>query len=233
MKNPTILAFGAHPDDLEFGCGGILLKAVKNGAQLHTRVASKGEAGSAGTPEIRKEEAEAAARLMGATLKFLDFGGDCHLEDSVANRIAIAREIRQVQPDILIAPFLQENQHPDHVVMARLVRDAARLARYGGLAELKDLPVHRIAALYYYAGTAHHESPPDIFVDISGVFEQWIEVIQAHHSQVTNKKYREMLEMRARYFGTLGKVEFALPLWKNDPHLVESIEDLPRMARDF
>ena len=111
-----ILAIGPHPDDLEFGCAPILMKEVRLGNQVHLLVLSRGEAGSAGTPEGREEESRQAAKLMGVTVEFLDFGGDCHLEYSPQNAFRIAAEIRKFKPQIVLAPHPQENQHPDHAV---------------------------------------------------------------------------------------------------------------------
>src|SRR5690348_5377567 len=127
-----ILAVGAHPDDVEFGCAPLLIQEVKNGHQVRILVLSKGEAGSSGTPEERARESCEAARIIGAELEFLDFGGDCHLRHTPENSVEMARQIRTFQPDIVLAPTLEENQHPDHSVAGRIVRDAARLARFGG-----------------------------------------------------------------------------------------------------
>ena len=74
-----ILAIGPHPDDIEFGCAPILIKEIRRGTRCDMLVLSRGEAGSAGTPEGREQESRKAARLMGASIEFLDFGGDCHL----------------------------------------------------------------------------------------------------------------------------------------------------------
>ncbi len=74
-----ILAIGAHPDDIEFGCAPVLLKEIKKGNHVDLLVLSRGEAGSSGTPDQREQESRKAARLMGAAIKFLDFGGDCQM----------------------------------------------------------------------------------------------------------------------------------------------------------
>jgi LmbE family N-acetylglucosaminyl deacetylase len=77
---------------------------------------------------------------LGATLEFVELDGDAHLEIRAAHAIKLAGVIRRLRPDILLAPSLGENQHPDHFRLGRLVRDAARLARYGGVAELRGPP---------------------------------------------------------------------------------------------
>ncbi len=143
-----ILAVGAHPDDIEFGCGGVLLGEAARGSEISLCVCSRGEAGSNGTPDEREAEARRAAKILDATIEFLDLGGDSHLEVSAANNIAIARQIRAARPDVLLAPIPSPDQHPDHIVVSQLCRNAARLARYGGLAELRDLAAARDQASF-------------------------------------------------------------------------------------
>jgi LmbE family N-acetylglucosaminyl deacetylase len=129
----NILAVGAHPDDIEFGCAHVLIQEVRKGNRVKLLVLSRGEAGSNGTPDARESEARAAAKLIGAEIDFLDFGGDCHILRAPENAFKIAYEIRKFQPSIVLAPHTAENQHPDHAVVGHLVRDASRFARYGGL----------------------------------------------------------------------------------------------------
>ena len=154
---------------------------------------SKGEAGTHGTPQERVEEATAAARLMGAEIAFLDDlldrGGDCHLRHSPENSFVIAAEIRRFQPRIVLAPHPDENQHPDHAAAARIVRDAARLARYGGLKELIGLPPHAIGNLYFYSITQTSLSNPDIVIDTSGIESEWDAAMACHKSQMKTKAY--------------------------------------------
>src|SRR6188472_898659 len=107
-----ILAVGAHPDDVEFGCAPILIQEARAGHSIKILVTSKGEAASSGTPEERAEEARSAARIIGAEIDFLDLGGDCNIASNPANAIPIAREIRTFRPDVLLAPHPGENQHP-------------------------------------------------------------------------------------------------------------------------
>ena len=162
-----ILAVGAHPDDVEFGCAPILIQEVRNGHEARILVTSKGEAASAGTPEERAQEARDAARIIGAAIQFLELGGDCHIENNTANAMTLAREIRRFKPDVVLAPHLGENQHPDHAAVGKIVRDAARLARFGGLRDLEDLPPHPITSLYFYTITQVFVDPPELVVDVS------------------------------------------------------------------
>jgi LmbE family N-acetylglucosaminyl deacetylase len=232
-----ILAIGPHPDDIEFGCAPVLIQEVRNGNQVRIAVLSKGEAASSGSPEERVEEAAAAARFIGAEIGFLDQqldrGGDCHLRHSPENAFAIAAEIRRFQPRIVLAPHPDENQHPDHTAAARLVRDAARLARYAGLKELQHLPPHAIGNLYFYSITQTFSINPDIVIDTSGIESEWETAIACHQSQMKTKAYLHLVQTRARALGASIGVSSAVGLWVNDPVRLSSLSDLTLSSRNF
>ena len=234
---PPILAFGAHPDDIEFGCGGIIARETAGGRAVHFAVCSRGEAASHGTPESREAEAREAARLLGATLEFVDLDGDGRLEMRAENARALAAVIRRTKPAILLAPTPVENQHPDHSRLGRLVRDAARLARYGGVAELREQPVHAIAALLFYAVTAEGEPPgaQPVLVDVSApeIVTAWQAAMDAHGSQAAARPYAELQLARARVCGLRAGVLYAQPLFPNDPLIFHSLAVLAGSARCF
>src|SRR5208337_2976591 len=142
LELAPLLAFGAHPDDVEFACGGVIAKETLGGRKVHLVICSRGEAGTHGTPAQRVAEAKKSAALLGATVEFIELDGDAHLEVRVAHAIELAGILRRVRPGIVLAPSLVENQHPDHAKLGQLVRDAARLARYGGMKELLGKPAH-------------------------------------------------------------------------------------------
>src|ERR1700733_15083385 len=142
LKLAPLLAFGAHPDDIEFGCGGVIAKETRAGRAGHLVVCSRGEAASYGKPAQRIAEAKRAAKLLGASVEFIELDGDAHLEVRASHAIKLAGIIRRLRPGVVLAPGLVENQHPDHSRLGRLVRDACRLARYGGVRELHRTPAH-------------------------------------------------------------------------------------------
>jgi bacillithiol biosynthesis deacetylase BshB1 len=228
----NILAIGPHPDDIEFGCAPILIKEVRRGNPVKMLVLSRGEAGTAGTPEAREQESRQAAQLIGATVEFLDFGGDCHLEYSPENAFRIAAEIRTFKPEIVLAPHPQENQHPDHAAAGKLVRDACRFARYGGLKELKSMAVHRVNNLFFYNITQHLEKP-DLVIDISDLIHEWEAVMRCHASQVVSKGYIELQKTGARILGLTIGTEYAAGLFVNDPLRLETISDVKLTSRNF
>jgi bacillithiol biosynthesis deacetylase BshB1 len=226
----NILAIGAHPDDIEFGCAAVLIKEIKRGNAVKVLVLSRGEAGSSGTPEGREDESRKAATLMGASIDFLDFGGDCQMQYTPENGLRIAAEIRRFQPAIVLAPNTEENQHPDHAVVGRIARDACRFARYGGL--LKSLPVHKVANLYFYNITQHGKRP-DVVVDISDVLAEWVAAMNCHATQVSNKSYVDLQTTAARLLGVSIGVEYAAGLYVNDPVRVEHLSDISLSSRNF
>jgi LmbE family N-acetylglucosaminyl deacetylase len=239
-SNPELaplLAFGAHPDDIEFGCGGVIANETRAGRTVHFVICSRGEAASSGTPAQRVIEANRSAALLGARLEFIELDGDAHLEVRAVHAIKLAGIIRRVRPGIVLAPSLAANQHPDHPRLGELVRDACRLARYGGVKELRKSPPHAVGQLFYYAVTPEAE-PSDItpvLVDVSGpeILKAWTSAMQAHATQVSARDYVELQLTRARLNGLRAGVSHAIPLFPNDPVLLASLADVVHGARRF
>ncbi len=232
-----LLAFGAHPDDIEFGCGGVVARETLGGRPAHFVICSRGESASHGTPAGRQKEAKRAASLLGATVEFIELEGDAQLEIKAAHAFALATIIRRLRPSVVLAPSLAENQHPDHPRLGRLVRDAARLARYGGVAKLRGRPAHAIAQLLFYAVTPEAEpaGPLPILIDLSApeVIKTWTAAMEAHASQLRTRNYVELQLARARTHGLRGGVEYAQPLYPHDPLVFGSLAPLMRSARRF
>src|SRR3954471_5486607 len=110
-ETTPLVAFGAHPDDIEFGCGGIIARESRAGRPIYFVVCSRGEAGTNGTPAERTKEAEKAAKLLGATVEFLELDGDAHLEIRSAHALKLAGILRKVRPALVLAPTVAQNQH--------------------------------------------------------------------------------------------------------------------------
>jgi LmbE family N-acetylglucosaminyl deacetylase len=231
------VAFGAHPDDVEFGCGAVVALEARSGRPAHVVVCSRGESATHGTPEQRARECRDAARLLGASLEMIELDGDAHLEIKAAHAIRLAGVIRRLRPAVVLAPTLVENQHPDHARLGRLVRDAARIARYGGVVELHELAPHAIERLFYYALSPEAEPPgvTPILVDVSApeVLNTWIAAMEAHATQVKARAYVEMQQTRARLNGLRAGIGHAIALYPNDPPVVDSLARLGRSTRWF
>jgi LmbE family N-acetylglucosaminyl deacetylase len=236
-KSDPLLAFGAHPDDIEFGCGGVVAGESLAGRPAHFVVCSRGESASSGTPAVRRAEARRAAAILGAAVEFLELDGDAQLEIRASHALRLAAIIRRVRPGIVLAPSLAENQHPDHARLGRLVRDAARLARYGGLARLKERPAHAISHLLFYAVSPEAEPAglQPLLVDISApkVVAAWTAAMEAHASQMRTRNYVELQLARARVQGLRAGVDYAQALFPHDPLVFGSLAPLAGAARRF
>ena len=244
-----LLAFGAHPDDIEFGCGGVIVKETRAGRAAHLVVCSRGESATHGTPARRVAEAKNSARLLGATVEFIELDGDAHLEVRAAHAIKLAGIIRRLRPGVVLAPSLVENQHPDHPRLGQLVRDACRLARYGGVKELSTLrsghatedgrraPAHAIEQLFYYAVTPAAEPAglTPVLVDVSApeILAAWTAAMEAHASQAATRNYVELQLTRARLRGLRAGVGHAIALFPNDPLVLDSLAQAGHAARRF
>jgi N-acetylglucosamine malate deacetylase 1 len=236
-KLAPLLAFGAHPDDIEFGCGGGIAKETRAGRAAHFVVCSRGESASHGEPAQRILEANRSAGLLGASIEFVELDGDAHLEVRAVHAIKLAGIIRRLRPGVVLAPSLVENQHPDHWRLGRLVRDACRLARYGGIQELRGARTHTIEQLFYYAVTAEAE-PSDIMpvlIDVSSpeVLQAWTSAMEAHVTQVSTRNYVELQLTRARLRGLRAGSSHAIALFPNDPLVFDSLAQTSRGARRF
>jgi LmbE family N-acetylglucosaminyl deacetylase len=232
-----ILAFGAHPDDVEFGCGAILAKETAAGRPVHIVVCSRGESASAGTPAKRAAEARRGAAALGATVEFIHLDGDARLEPKPKHARKLAAIIRRFRPEAILAPTPIENQHPDHPRLGALVRVAARLARYGGIAELKARPAHSIGQLFYYAVTVEAEpfGTLPILIDVSQaqVLAAWEAAMKAHATQAASRPYVELQLARSKAFGLRAGVAYAMALFPNDPLIFSSLAAAGRGARRF
>jgi LmbE family N-acetylglucosaminyl deacetylase len=200
-------------------------------------VCSRGEAGTHGTARQRTAEAKRGAELLGATLEFLELDGDAQLEIRAVHALKLAAIIRRVRPAVVLAPSLEENQHPDHHRLGRLVRDATRLARYGGVKELRRLSPHAIGQLFFYAVTPEAEprgTPPALF-DLSdpAIIALWTAAMEAHASQLRTRNYVEFQLARSRVFGLRAGLDHAQALFPNDPLVFDSLASAARGARRF
>jgi LmbE family N-acetylglucosaminyl deacetylase len=232
-----LVAFGAHPDDIEFGCGGILAAESRAGRKVHMVVCSRGEAASNGTPHQRMKESQKAAKFLGASLEFVELDGDAHLQVLPAHAIKLAKILRTLRPGVVLAPTLTENQHPDHPRLGQLVREAARLARYGGVAELKQLQSHAIGQLFFYAispdGEPKTETPVLVGVADKKVLSAWTKAMRSHASQLKSRQYIELQLARAQVNGLRAGMSHAIAIYPNEPIVLDRLSRLGKGARKF
>ncbi len=190
-----ILAIGVHPDDVELGCSGTLLKHLSLGKTVGLLDLTRGELGSRGNAEIREQEANRAAEMMGAAFR-LNLGmPDCFASWSEENLRKIIRVVRWCRPEIVLANSL-DDRHPDHGRAAKLSADACF---YSGLVKIvttwedgEPQQAWRPKAMYHYIQDKN--LPPDFAVDISQYMDRKIELVLAFRSQFhlpSEKRYND------------------------------------------
>lgn len=187
-----ILAFGAHPDDVELTCGGTVAAHTAAGKQVGIIDLTAGELGTRGTPQLRQEEAAQAARILGVSARENLHFADGYFTNDITHKIAIVATLRSYRPDIVLAPALTD-RHPDHGRAALLVVEACFLS---GLAKIIthhtegefQSPWRPLAVYHYIQDTPQK---PDFVVDISPFLEQKIASIQAYASQFYNPQYQQ------------------------------------------
>jgi len=216
-----ILAIGAHPDDVEFACGGTLLKLVSEGKSVGIIDLTQGEMGTRGTIETRYEEAANAAKLLGLKARENLKMKDGFLVNSEEYQLRIVQMIRKYQPEIVFCNAW-EDRHPDHAKGSKLVSDACFLAglrkletEYNGEKQEAWRPKH----VFHYIQWKH--ITPDFVVDISDFMEKKMEVCKAYKTQLfdanskdpithtATKDFMESITYRAQDLGRLSGVSYA------------------------
>ena len=167
-----ILAIGVHPDDIELGCGGTILKHIHHGKRVGVIDLTHGELGTRGSAEIRLKEAEVSKKLMG--LKFrenLGFEDGFVTTDNKAYQLEIVKRIRKYQPDIVLCNAIND-RHPDHPRSASLVNTACFLA---GLTKIKTEFDGVVQSAFRPKQVLHYiqwkSIEPDFVIDITGYMD--------------------------------------------------------------
>lgn len=191
-----VLAIGAHPDDIEYGCGGTLLKMAKNKANgIFMYVATGGEMNTGS--DIRKKEQDAAANFIGVKKTFWGGFMDTELEVSRSLIDSVESAIKECHPDLILMNY-NKDHHQDH---RNLAESAMVAARYS-------------SKVLFYEDFTSKEYEPDLFVDITGVLDAKVELIKFHKSQVerrypTGLDIVESLKAVASFRGFQAKVRYA------------------------
>lgn len=186
-----ILAFGAHPDDVECAAAGTLLKHIATGKTVAIVDLTAGEMGSFGNPETRRLESQKAAKVMGVKHREQLGISDGNIENSEANRIRVIQAIRKYQPDIVLANAVHD-RHPDHANAAKLVADSCFLSGLKKKETSLDRqlqPTWRPKVVYHYIQDYFLE--PDFVVDITLQMEKKVEAIRTFDSQFVVPKGNE------------------------------------------
>jgi N-acetylglucosamine malate deacetylase 1 len=224
-----ILAFGAHPDDTEFGCGGILAKASAQGQRILVVDLTSGDKGTNGTPEIRRKEGEAASKIIGAERLTLDFN-DCEILDTYEGRLKLVKVIREYRPRLILAPMWKgEMNHPDHIACGIMARYACRYARFAKI--LPEVPIYTPEGILHYPPSAY--DTPTFLIDVSEHVEVWKQMMHAHQSQLLTYPFVERVLSNAAKFGILIGKAYAQGLVSGNPIAVEDLMTICRGTREL
>lgn len=233
-----ILAFAAHPDDVELAASGTLMKHIALGKKVGIVDLTQGELGSRGTKETRFVEAQESSRIMGIHYRTNLKMRDGFFDLSEENKLAIVREIRRCQPEIILANAM-EDRHPDHGRAGKLVSEACFLA---GLQKVETFidgvaqTAFRPKAVYHYIQDRY--LTPDFAVDISEFKERKLEAILAFKTQfydpnstepqtpISGKDFLDFMDSRMREFGRPIGAKFAEGFTVERCLGVESLFDL-------
>lgn len=225
-----VLAIGAHPDDVELGCGGTLALLAAAGKRVGIVHLTRGEAGTRGTAEERIDEARRAARALGAeAVEFLDCG-DGALRSGQQEEDALIDLIRRFRPELILGPPPQD-RHPDHGRSHRLVEASSFYAGLAGRQGGDESNPHRPAAVFHYM--QHDTFEPRFVVDVTGSWDTKLAALAAYESQlhqgesakervepmtkIASREFRAAVEGRARHFGMLIGVEYGEPFGSRGP----------------
>lgn len=221
IMKTDILAFGAHPDDVELGCGGTIAKLISEGKTIVIVDLTKGELGTRGTDQTRKEEATEAAKILGVAARENLGLKDGFLVNSEEYQMEIVKMIRKYRPEIVLANAI-DDRHPDHAKAAKLVSDACFLA---GLRKIETVlndevqEVWRPKQVFHYIQWKHIQ--PEFVIDISEHLDKKLEACMAFKTQfydptskepetpITSKDFYESLTYRAQDLGRLSGVAYA------------------------
>ncbi len=165
-KNQRVLALGAHPDDIEIGCGGTLLRFVAQGDEVYLYIATRGERGGAG--EIRQREAERSAEHMGAKKIFWGPFDDCEIPEGLPLIQDIERAVNEVKPAYVFVHY-PEDTHQDHRKMGYATQSAAR----------------RVPFFLFYESPTTQFFRPSVYSTIEETMTKKIELLECHLSQLT------------------------------------------------
>ncbi|CAM1348501.1 bacillithiol biosynthesis deacetylase BshB1 [Tenacibaculum ascidiaceicola] len=216
-----ILAFGAHPDDVELGCAATIAKEISQGKRVGIVDLTRGELGTRGSAELRDEEAAIAGEILGVSIRENLGFADGFFKNDKEHQLEIIKMIRKYQPEIVLCNAI-DDRHIDHPKGSQLVSDACFLS--GLLKIVTELDgaqqeKWRPKQVYHYIQWKNIE--PDFVVDVTGFMDKKISSVMAYSSQffdpksnepetpITSKNFTDSIEYRAKDLGRLIGVDFA------------------------
>jgi N-acetylglucosamine malate deacetylase 1 len=234
MKQVDVLAIAAHPDDIELICGGTLIRAHMLGRSTGIIDLAAGEMASRGTPELRAKEAAKAAKVMGVAVRENLGFPDGGIQNTPETRAKLAVAIRRLKPKIVIT-HSQHGRHPDHPIVAQLVRDACFVA---GLKKVEPkVAPHRPLKVIHALSFREDNQKPTFVVDISEAFEKKLEAIACYKSQFgeavqagevypNGEPLPELIRHHAAHYGSLIRCRYGEPFYTTETMRVEDVASL-------
>ena len=234
MSDLHVLAIFAHRDDAELTCGGTLIKLAGQGHRGGILDLTAGEMGSRGSADLRGQEADRAAAIMGLAVRENLGLPDAGIMNTPETRRLVARVIRRLRPTIVIAPA-QQGRHPDHRIASELVRDACFIS---GLAKVEpDLPKHRPRKVIHCLSYREDHLRPTFVVDISAEFERKLEAIRCYGSQFDSVTQAgevypngdplyDIVRHQAAHYGSLIRTRYGEPFFTTETMRVDDITTL-------
>jgi N-acetylglucosamine malate deacetylase 1 len=218
-----LLAFGAHPDDIELSCAGTLLVEKKNGKKVGIIDLTQGELGTRGTAQTRKEEAENSAKILGVDVRDNLEMADAFFKNDEENQRKIITVLRKYRPEVILcnAP---DDRHPDHGRAAKLVADAAF---FSGLRKIETFDGEKKQEIwkpkYIFNYLQDMYLHPSFVIDISGVIEDKLASIRAFKTQfyipgekdnepqtyISSPEFLDSIINRSKMFGKMIGVKHA------------------------
>ena len=228
-----ILVFGAHPDDVELGCAGTVIKEVQAGKKVGIIDLTRGELGTRGTAESRDSETKAATEIMGVAIRENMNFKDGFFKDDEEHKIAIIKKIRKYRPEIVITNAVSD-RHPDHPRGSQITVDACFLA---GLEKVvTGQEVWRPKAIYHYI--QFNNIAPEIVVDISEQMDLKLEAVKAYKTQffnpnsdesetiISSQGFLDSVSYRAKDLGRQANCEYAEGFITHQLSKIESLLDI-------
>ncbi|WGH75498.1 bacillithiol biosynthesis deacetylase BshB1 [Tenacibaculum tangerinum] len=233
-----IVAFGAHPDDVELGCAATIAKEISLGKKVGIVDLTRGELGTRGSAELRDQEAAKAAEILGVSVRENLGFADGFFTNDKAHQLEIIKMIRKYRPEIVLCNAI-DDRHIDHPKGSQLVSDACFLSgllkietKLDGVQQEKWRPKQ----VYHYIQWKN--IAPDFVVDVTGFIDKKIASVMAYSSQffdpksnepetpITSKNFTDSIEYRARDLGRLIGVEYAEGFTSERYVAVENLDKL-------
>jgi N-acetylglucosamine malate deacetylase 1 len=224
----NVLVIGAHPDDAEIGMGGTIRALVGRGDTVTLLDLTDGEPTPMGSPERRRAESEAAARLLGVERRITLPLPNRYLMDTVENRVAVAEVIREIRPDLLCVPYWVD-AHPDHLAAERLA-EAARFYAKLTRTDMRGTPHYPDRIVHFFCTHYRLQVSPAFIVDISEHIERKLEAVACYRSQFNEERNNlgilETIRSVAAYWGSRIRRAYGEPFASKEPIGVASLGDV-------